>query len=328
MSANSNDEIDLGLIFRKIREGFRSLLVLGYQGVQFIFKYWIALLIIIIGGAVAGHYWQKSKKADKLATLIVQTNFDSTSYVYSALELLNRKNLQGDYAFMSEYGFNTETPELSDVVIEPIVNIMELMGKSETNDRNLEQYLAQSDFEEDILLSEVFFTEYKYHKIYIFTTSDGNQETIDKVLAYLNSNEVYLKAKDIVVEETKLRIVRNDTSISKIDAVFDEYVGKADPQQVAPIPSQIYFKTQTNNNLHQLITSKSELIQENEDLKRELIKYENVVSLLNKPVLHFTFSNWDRKTLLVPIALLFLFVSCFVLRGMYLKGKEYSEKQN
>ena len=328
MSANSNDEIDLGLIFRKIREAFRGLLVMGYKTVQFVLKYWIALLIIIIGGAVAGHFWQKSNKADKLATLIVQTNFDSTSYVYNALELLNRKNLQGDKVFLSKYGFNTETPELSEVVIEPIVNIMELMGKSETNDRNLEQYLAQSDFEEDILLSEVFYTEYKYHKIYIFTTSDGNQETIDKVLAYLNSNEVYIKAKEIVLEETKLRIVRNDTSISKIDAVFDEYVGKVNPQQVDPIPSQIYFKSQTNNNLHQLITTKNELIQENEDLKRELVKYDDVVSLLNKPVLHFTFSNWDRKSILVPIALLFLFVAFFIMKGMYLKGKEYSEKQN
>ena len=59
MSANSNDEIDLGLIFRKIQEGFRSLLVLGYKGVQFIFKHWIALLIIIIAGAVAGQFWKK-----------------------------------------------------------------------------------------------------------------------------------------------------------------------------------------------------------------------------------------------------------------------------
>ena len=326
MSQNSNDEIDLGLIFRKAQEGYRRLLVLGYKGVQFIFKYWIALSIIVIGGAVAGHYWQKSKKANKMATLIVQTNFDSTSYVYNALELLNRKNLQGDYAFLSKYGFSTDTPELGNVVIEPIVNIMELMGKSETNDRNLEQYLAQSDFEEDILLSEVFYTEYKYHKMYVYTTFYGNDKTLEKVLAYLNSNEVFLQAKEIVVAETKDRIKRNETTLDKIDAIFDEYAGvTASADQVA---SQLTFKSQENNNVHQIIASKGELISENETLRQELLKYDNIVTVINKPALHYSYSFWDKKRMLVPLTLLFFFASFFVLRRMYFKGKEYSEQQN
>ncbi len=322
MTDKHNDEIDLGLVFRKMKEGYHSLLVSGYKGVQFVKRFWIVLLILIIGGVIAGHFWQKAHKADKLATLIVQNNFGSSSYVYNAIELLNRKMKQGDGRFLKRYGFNPETPELVTIEIEPIVNIMELMEKSESNDRNLEQYLAQSDFEEDILLSEVFYTEYKYHKMFVYTTAEGSMETVDKVLAYLNSNEIFQQTKELMIAETTNRIKQNETSIENIDAVFDEYVGKINNSQ--PNPSQVFFKSQENNNLHQLIEWKNILISENEMLRKELIKYDNVVTVINSPELHFTFTFWDNKRLIVPLFLILFFVFLVVLYGLYKKGERYA----
>jgi hypothetical protein len=188
----------------------------------------------------------------------------------------------------------------------------------------LDTYLGKADFEEDLLLSEVFYPEYTYHRITVSTVKN-NLETIDKILAYLNSNEIYNKTKEIVIAETELRIQRNDKSINNIDAIFDEYSGK---HFVDANPSQVYFKSQQNNNLHQLIDKKKELIDENEKLKRELIKYDNVVSLINNPNFYKTSSFTDKKKTLLPIFLVFVYVAFFVIRNVYKKGKMYSEEMS
>lgn len=323
MGQQSNDEIDLGLVFRKIQEWYRAFLVALYNGFRFLVKNWLIILILIVAGAVGGHFWQKATKADKKATLIVQTNFESTSYVYNAIQLLNTKQKQGDGKFLKKYGFNVDTPELVELEIMPIVNIMELLEKSETNDRNLEQYLAQSDFEEELLLSEVYYTEYKYHKIFITTSDLGTEETLTKVLNYLNGNELLQAKRVVVIEEIKDRLVRNEKSIDNIDGVFDVHTGKTETNIN---PSQIFFRHQENNNLHQLITSKNELIAENEELKKKLIMYDDIVTVVNKPELHYIFSILDKKSTLIPIGLVLLFFGYHFLRNAYFRVQKYANQ--
>jgi SOS response regulatory protein OraA/RecX len=324
MAQNNQEEIDLFFVLDKLSKAYHRFLASVYKGIQFVVKHWIVLLILIVGGYFGGQFWQRSLKSTREATLIVQNNFDSSSYVYSAVELLNVKYKQGDKAFLKTHNFNVDDPDLEDIIIEPIVNIMDLLEKQEASDRNLDTYLGKADFEEDLLLSEVFYPEYTYHRITVSTVKN-NLETIEKVLTYLNSNKIYNKTKEIVIAETELRIQRNDKSINNIDAIFDEYSGK---HFVDANPSQVYFKSQQNNNLHQLIDKKKELIDENEKLKRELIKYDNVVSLINNPNFYKTSSFTDKKKTLLPIFLVFVYVAFFVIRNVYKKGKMYSEEMS
>ncbi len=324
MAQNNQEEIDLFLVLDKLSKVYHRFLASVYRGIQFVVKHWIVLLILLVGGYFGGQFWQRSLKSTREATLIVQNNFDSSGYVYSAVELLNVKYKQGDKAFLKKHNFNVEDPDLEDIIIEPIVNIMDLLEKHETSDRNLDTYMGKADFEEDLLLSEVYYPEYNYHRITI-TTLKSNLETIEKVLTYLNGNETYNKIKEIVIAETELRIQRNDKSISNIDAIFDEYSGK---HFVDANPSQVYFKSQQNNNLHQLIDKKKELIDENEKLKREMIKYNNVVSLINNPNFYKISSFTDKKKTLLPIFLVFVYIAFFVMRYVYKKGKMYSEEMS
>ena len=322
MAQNNQEEIDLFLVLDKLNKAYHRLLAGLYQGFRFVIKHWIILLILIVGGYFGGQFWQQSITPTKEAKLIVQNNFDSSSYVYNAIELLNVKYKQGDKAFLNKHDFNADNPDLDDIIIEPIVNIMDLLEKHETSDRNLDSYIGKADFEEDLLLSEVFIPEYTYHRITV-TTQKTDLTVIDKILNYLNSSEIYNRTKDVVIAETQLRIQRNDLSIINIDAIFDEYAGKNEGD---PNPSQVFFKSQQNNNLHQLIDKKKELIEENEMLKRELIKYDKVVSMVNNPGFYRTSSFTDKKKTLLPIFLVFVYIGFFVLRNVYKKGKMYSEE--
>jgi hypothetical protein len=180
MAQNNQEEIDLFLVLDKLSKVYHRFLASVFRGIQFVVKHWIVLLILIVGGYFGGQFWQRSLKSTREATLIVQNNFDSSGYVYSAVELLNVKYKQGDKAFLKKYNFNVDDPDLEDIIIEPIVNIMDLLEKHETSDRNLDTYMGKADFEEDLLLSEVYYPEYNYHRITI-TTFKSNLETNEKV---------------------------------------------------------------------------------------------------------------------------------------------------
>jgi len=324
MADNKQEEIDLFLVLDKLTKAYHGLLASIYRGFRFVMKHWIVLLVLILGGYFGGQAWQRSITPTKEAKLIVQNNFDSSSYVYNAIELLNVKYKQGDKSFLKKHGFDLESPDLDDIVIEPIVNIMDLLEKTETSDRNLDSYINKADFEEDLLISEVFYPEYTYHKITL-STAKNDRKIVDKILNYLNSNEKFNEIKEIVIEETKLRLERNDISITNIDAIFDEYAGKNEGD---PNPSQVFFKSQQNNNLHQLIDKKKELIEENEKLKKELVKYNQVVSLVNNPGFYRTSSFTDKKKTFLPIFLVFVYIGFFVVRGIYRKGKMYAEESD
>lgn len=321
---NNQEEIDLFLVIDKLKAGYHSLLASFYKAVQFVLKHWIVLLILIVGGYFAGYFIQKNALPNREARLIVQNNFNSSSYVYEAVKLLNVKYQQGDKTFLKKHGFNTEETEINEITIEPIINIMDLLEMHEANDRNLDSYMANIEVDEDLLISEAFYPEYSYHRI-IVKTSGNNTAILSKVLEYLNSNELLNKIKVVSVEETMLRVERNNKSIDNIDAIFDEYAGK---NATGANPSQVFVKTQENNNLHQLIDKKQELIQENEELREELLKYDDVVSLINQPELYRTSSTLDNKKIIFPVVLVFLYILFFVVRGFYLKGKKYSESKN
>lgn len=320
---NHNDEIDLFYFLDKIKSLYHSFLAGIYKSVQFVLRFWIIILILLVGGYFGGYFWQKSLPKVKMTTLIVQNNFNSSNYVYDAVKLLSLKQKQGDKSFLKRNGFDTENPDLVDIEIEPIVNINELLEKHETSDRNLDQYMSKIELEEEILQSEVFYSEYKYHKIILSTTKGGN-EVINKILDYLNSNDIYNETKAIVIEETKLRIQRNNTSIENIDAVFKEFAGE-NSQEADIKPSQMFFKSLQNNNMHQLIDVKQELIEENKKLRSELIKYDSVVTLINKPEYFGAGGILTKKHLLLPLFLFFLFIGFFVARSIYLKGKQYAK---
>ena len=102
MAQKNQDEIDLFLVIDKLKQGYYKLLASFYKIVQFIIRHWIVLLILIVGGYFIGYFLQKSAPPKREAKLIVQNNFNSSSYVYEAVKLLNVKYQQGDKTFLKK----------------------------------------------------------------------------------------------------------------------------------------------------------------------------------------------------------------------------------
>lgn len=320
-SEQHHEEIDIGAVFERVKKGYYGFLASGYKATRFVVRNWIVFLILIVGGYFLGKFWEGSSPTKYQTELIVQNNFGSSAYVYSAIELLDMKYKQADQQFLEARGFSYGDKEISDISIEPIVDIIELLAKTETSDRSLDLYMGALNVEEDALTSETFYTHYRYHRISLTTTNPNVEQTIVKVLDYLNSNELFKKTQQVMYAETVKHIERNETSIANIDAIFDEFSGK-NPRSESG--SQVFVQTKENNDLDQLIEKKQELIVENEKLKQELLKYDQTVALVNYPSYVASDDLLSKKSILLPLLLVFFYCLFFIFRNLYLKGKRYA----
>ncbi len=319
MTENNTDEIDLAFVGKQIKKLYHSFLVWCYRGVQFVIKHWIALAAICLTGIVVGHFWQNSVEPNNSSTLIIQTNFKSTNYVYESLSLLRDKSIQGDSAFLVKNNFKYEDREILGIAIEPVVNILEILENPRSYNRNLNEFLAQTDFVDDLLLSEVFFNEYKYHRLVIYTTPYGNESTLKKVIEYLNNNKLYNDTKVIAIKDTKAKIAANKKTIDLIDGILENSAKAIKGSE--PESGQITFNAQNYTNLADLVDGKTDLLEENEDLNRELLKYNNVVQLVNTPSTVPITSLKHKKRLLLPIVLIFLYCFFFFIKEMFTKAR-------
>lgn len=317
------EEVDLFYVLKKLKNVYLDLLARGYHAVQFLKKYWISLAIMIVVGHFTGKFWQQSQRPKHQAVMIVQNNFGSSSYVYDAVKIMSIKCKQIDRKFLDQVGLNAETPEILEIVIEPIVSVSDLLKVSEPNDRNINTYISHIDIDEGLMVSEVFYPQYHYHKITV-TTNTPDERVLDRILAYLNSNENFNTIKEVVVSETDLRIERNNKTIELIDALFEEYSSKNEAGAILPNDLNIPTIRVNNTNLDQLVEKKTQLIVENEELMIERTKYGSIVSVVNNPRLVMTSEFLDKKSTLIPISLVLVFFGFFWLKGLYIRGKKHA----
>ena len=322
MSQTNADEIDLGLIFSKIKNSFNNLLIRLYYGIQFLIKNWWVIGIILVLGIASGYLYEKYNKSGKITTIIIQTNFKSTSYVYSALNLLSYKLDDSDY--LDQIGFNPEGL-ITKIEIKPIVNIIELLEKTMYNYRAIEPLLEKADFEDELLTSEVFFTDYKYHKIFLSTTSEADDEVIQKLMDYLNSSSKYNKIKAVVVEEAKDQIIEINKTVQGINDIVNSI---SQSPSLNSRSEDIYIYTGNDIDIAKLVENKTSILRNRERIRTEIIKYDDIVTVMNNPSLH------DKDKLLpldqntIPLYFIVAFLMYSYLKHQYKKVKKLADSKN
>ncbi len=324
---NSSEEIDLDTIFGKVRDGYHGILISFYRGVQFLVRNWIIIVGLIIAGGVLGYLLDSKKNEAKETTLLVQLNFNSANYVYGAIEQLNKKIEENDKEYLIENGFLDDDKNLISIVeIEPIVNIMDILKNTTSNDGYISALFEQSKFEDNILTSEILIPEYKSHKITLTTTVNDTDKVVSGLLAYLNDNGIYNRLKAVAVENTKNIIEKNKTSVVYLDSMFKIYGTLMEDKTQ---PSQVYFNSYevNNGNIHLMFQQKRNILGENEELETELVKYDNIVELLNKPTLQIKKGFFNNKIIFLPILFVFGFIILAILRKIYLKASGLSRSK-
>jgi hypothetical protein len=326
MSQKNSDEIDLGLIFEKIKDMYHSFLVFLYGVFKFIVKSWIILLVLIIVGVVLGFLKDSPEKARE-TNLIVQINGDAVNYVYDAVEQLQAKIKEKDTVFLKNLGFyNNEVTFIGNVEIEPIVNVLDIIDQTVESNRNLEVIVEQAQYEDELLTSEIFIPEYKVHRIKLITHYWTNQGHIDRFLTYLNDNEALKASNEVLKNNLKYRIEENYKSIAYMDSIFELY-GKPISEIKNKNQDQVSFFELNITNIHMLFQEKALLMEQNQKIELEFINFENTVELINRPLLSIKTSFFDNKKVIYPILFVFLFLAFSIARHFFKKAKKLSEER-
>ncbi len=320
MAQGNTDEIDLGIVFSKIKELGNNFLIGIYNAIQFVFKHWWKLLILLIIGGTIGYFLEKKNDPNKETTLIVQNNFNSSNYVYEAIDQLNKKIKEGDTVYLKNAGFRTDTIVLREVLIEPVVNINELLNMSRDTYRPLETFLENASFEDEILMSEMFYSEYLIHKIYIKTSSYGTQNDINLVIDFLNNNEVFNKIKKVVVKETEDRVIGYKETVKKVDAILESQSNLDNNSSQLVVSNGADF-----TDFYQLINQKNNSVNQIIKLETELVKYGNIVTVINNPSLTKVKKLLSNQKINFALLFVFLYLFFFMIKNMYTSIKKLSE---
>lgn len=316
---HTNDEIDLGLVFRKIGDLWRSFLVWIFNCIQFVLRNWIILLVLIGLGIGLGYLWQENSKTQKAAFVIVQTNGGSAHYMYNKIDDLMPVQATGAG---KKYGFDPDVLPIVEVGAGPIVDIIALTENVNTDDRSLEEFLAQADFVDELLLSDIFLNQYRYHKLEITLTEDGNQATVDSLISYLNDNELLNKALAVEREETEQKILGHRKSIEGIDQLFLSFAETNGTDN----PSFI-FKNNETINLHKVLEEKKKIMQYIEDERVHLQRLDKSILPITNTRPYYKSRILDKKMIIAPLVLVFTFVFFFWLRNLYRRIKKLKNEK-
>lgn len=317
---NSSGEMNITQVMSKIREGYHGFLIWLYRIFQFFVSRWLIVIGIIVFGLILGFLLQKDE-FPKETTLLVQINFETANYIYDAIEQLENRIDLKDTERLKEIGLYQDKATITEIEIEPVVDILEIVKSEKGDERNLEILMQQSRYEEDLLTSELFIPKYKLHKIKLKTSSEADEEIIQSLMDYLNGNTLLDKIKITALESAKKEIRHNEESISYIDSIVKAYGTKP---LVGANNSQIYFNKSEINNVHLLFEQKNIIIEQNDKIKIEVLKYDNVVELINKPMLQTKKGFFDNKIIAYPALLLLIFILFSILAYFYNKAKRLS----
>jgi len=325
MSQTSKDEIDLGYLVNKIRELFKNISVSIYHSIQFCLKNWYFIIGLLIGGIALGYYSEIDSKPEKKATIILRTNFNTAEYTYNALNTLMVKSATMDTTFLKQHGFKTESNEIRGVQITPMVNIEDITERFSGNQTTLQAILRNLEFKDEEAISNSFYSGYKFHQVDFVLSNSANQKTIDKVLAYLNNNEIIKRAAQNGKTVLEQNIAMNEFSIEQIDTTISKYnqntfMGSASGQVVV---------VDKNFSFNGVLVEKAKLQKENTRLKNELVYADQaIVKVTNPNIVEDKRPTYKMKYVWYPLFFVFLFFVFSWFSRVYNKAKAYSTLKN
>lgn len=307
-----NQEIDLSQISKKIGNFFENLVIWLFQGIVFLKRHMVAIIILFILGVALGVYLDmKSKSYDN--QIIVSPNYETVDYLYAQIDLLNSKINEGDTVFLKRIGIqNPKT--LKEIKVEPIADIYRLINNS---DKNFEfvKLLGEDGDVKKIVTENLTSKNYPYHNIkYITSNKTTYGATAKPILDFLNNSDYYKKIQAAYLNNLKEKIAANDSIISQIDGVLNSFSATANVSQRND--KLIYYNE--NTQLNDIIATKDKLIIEQGKNKMSFLTLDKVIkensSTLN--VRSVKAINGKRK-LIVPLLFIGLFIGTLKLRKFY-----------
>lgn len=277
MSTNSQDqEIDLGQIGKGIKNFFNGIVNSVFDFIFFLKKKTLIIGILFVTGIISGYLLdQKTKKFT--SEVIVAPNLGGYDYLYAKVDLIKSKLKEGDITFFKSIGIS-KTDIILDIEVEPIIDIYTFVNTKtaivdktqSTQNFELMKLLAENEDINKVIKDEKTSKNYPHHKILITTTNKiKNNDVIDSILDYLNSDEYLNKILAITRENTFIKIKKNEEQILQVDKLISQISENLAKDKSA---SNLVYNNE-NSEINSLFILKNSLINE---IAEQRITLENI----------------------------------------------------
>ena len=311
-SQNTSDEIDLGVVFEKIKSFFKSILIGIIQIFQFFWNHKIRLIILLVIGL--GLQYFSSTQIDKLYVneYLVKTNYNSTEYLYSKVKSINAKLKSDDSLYLKKV-FGSEYERVDELEAEPVVDVYTLVNRSEEN-REIFELLLDEYGDMSFLKEEININEYPTHKIKIYIKGLEDNESIStQAFNFLSNNSYFNELKETALKSYKVRLAENKVIRAQIDSIIreqkDNAVPKLDNNAISFTGSQ---------DLQELLSQKKDLLDDDLTLRNQLSTNSEILKTIDS-----TFGVLSKDRNLSPITIPLSIVGIYILFFFF----KYSKKR-
>ena len=307
-----NEELDIIVLIEKIKLMLLSVSLQIFRRSKKFLLAWKQLSAVIFIGILAGYFTTDDNQPNsKEANVLVKINFDAGNYVYDAVDLINLKISSDDADFfLQEIKLNIDE-SIDEISISPVIDIKDIMAK-DIQANEIRVLFENLEYEDGFSISEGFKSDYDYHFIKVNVSNNSTIETVNKIIDYFNNNPLFAELKERNIQRISSIIFDNEQTIKQIDKLLDFYSSDNKINS-----SQLYID---NKDLrpNELIKTKIDLQNENQDLKREsLTSKETVITINETNVLIENNSLTSNKMVYYPLLFVFIYFVCSILFGLY-----------
>jgi hypothetical protein len=318
------EDKDITDVIILVRRTFNWLLSQLFKGIEYCFKYWWVLLLLIIFGAGIGYFRDNSTTYN--SSLILQTNFGSQSYVYNAIHQINENLIEGDKEFLEASGINAEDFKITSLEIEPIVDIVNIMAKIQLSDRSLNTIFGELNQkgDKDLFSTDLFTQNYRYHKLELTLSSNEIQKSIESIISFINDQPFAKELQEESVTNLDERIKENDRTLEQINDVINVYA-KSLTFNSADSDKLSFYNNQSDLSMQEVFEFKTELGQLNEFLKNGRVGQSDLVVVVSSTEIAMDKSIFKKGLFKYPFFLVFLFLFMVFVRYTYTSLKRRVE---
>lgn len=319
---DTSDEIDLSYVFQKIGVSLKSLFIGFLELISFYYKKkWMLLSLIVLGG-VLGYFWENYKEDKFKNNFVVASNYGSSDYLYNKIKSIDSKLELQDTLFLKMV-FGKHYSDVKSLDVEPIVDIYNFIGQSESNKELFELLSDDVPDVPEFVKEPINSRNYPHHmvKLIIENESVSVNKTISKrFFTFLNDNEYFNKAKEISLNNTLLQIDQNKEVRSQIDQIVKKVADQGSIESQKTMVS-----IQDNKVLDDLLKRKDETLNEDKRLKINLANMQQVIKIIDANYLNKydeTLLSKDKK-LLAPLLLIILFSLIYLIRYLVSSSQRF-----
>ncbi len=322
MSEINKDEIDLLQVIQAITKGFKKLIIKVFEGIDFIKRNRLILLLLIIIGVGFGYYKQSNKITGKTTKILLYISPKAVNYAYVQTELLDKKIKENDTLFLKNNGFSTGDVRITGIKLTPLLKFSDIVGTYGSTNKTFEALIKNLMFDKSNII-ENFATDLREHILQIDLIGNDGYKEVETLLTYFNETPL-IKKLNIQAQKNNTRELEiYNNTLLRIREIMSVY-SKSSTTVIADENDKDLIVVDKNFSLDELLEKERNILRILRNLENEAIMTEKVITPVNPYVITNIETGLSGNSIvLYPILFVFLFLGVNFLKYTYNTLKAY-----